>query len=432
MGLMFFLGFVISSHYSNHFLPVFIAIAYIGFHHFNTEGKLGKLSRVSLIYMFIASVVAFTAYSYKYYAPRDWDYTCFYLYGNVAAKGMNFYNPSDYLAILKTLNIPIKLSDEFMREVVDVGCPYPPPTLLLFSILGFFSYGNALIIWTIINNIFLAGCIVLIKNIFFNRKGFEGIMISTIIVLAFNSVLITILLSQILFILLFFLLLFYKYKDKPTGGIFLAIAIFIKPFAAILFLYLIIKRQKKAVSYFFLSCLIICSITALIFGIYPFIEYFLNNPTLREPEWLFTEEVNQSLLAKLYRSLPNNKSLAKIIYLLGSSVLAIMFGGIIYQNKNDKDLNGVFFVILLAVSLIIYPSGMNTYPVVHLISILILINYIRRIDSSALFIFLFYQVSYLGLFYINIFLLTTCLMVIYWEKIDFIYLGVRNSIKTGT
>ena len=61
-----------------------------------------------------------------------------------------------------------------------------------------------------------------------------------------------------------------------------------------------------------------------------------------------------------------------------------------------------------------------------------LLNYLKRLDTSALVIFLFFLVSYAGLFYLNIFLLITCLIIIYWEKVDFFYYGVRDSIKTGT
>ncbi|MEL4457157.1 glycosyltransferase family 87 protein [Lutimonas vermicola] len=433
LGLILILGFGYCRLFNaDSFIPVFTLIAYVSFHKFKNEGKIGNLSRVSLISIFAASIFAFIAFSYIQYGPRHWDFTCFFLYGNVAAKGMNFYNPSDYHTILTTLNIPFQLNAEFIREVIDVGCPYPPPTLLLFSILGSFSYDNALIIWTLINNLFLLGSIFLIRNLFFKRIGFESIMISTILVLTYSWTANIIFYTQILFILLFFLLLFYKYRDQPFGGVFLAVAIFVKPFAAILFMYLIIKRQDKAILFFILSCLIICSITAMAFGIDPFIEYFLNNPTLREPAWLFTEGNNQSLLAQLFRAMPENKSFAKIIYYIASGVLVFIFGGIIYQNKNSQKMFGIFFVILLTVALIIYPSGQRNYAIVHLLSILILLKYLKKLDTSALLIFLFYLVSYAGLFYINIFLLITCLIIIYWERVDFIYYDLRDSIKTGT
>lgn len=414
------------------FLSVLILIAYVSYHKYNSKDEYGKVIQVSLKAVFAASIIAFTAFTYKSYGPRDWDFTCFYLYGNVAANGMDFYNPEDYYSILKTLHIPIELNAGFYREVIDVGCPYPPPTLLLFSILGFFDYDNALIIWTLLNIVFLIGSIALVRNIFFSSRGIESVMISVTLVLTFHSTLTTIFYSQILFILLFFLLLFYKYRSKPWSGGFLAIAIFLKPFTAILLLYLILARQKKAVLFFIISCLAICLVTGLMFGFQPFIEYIINNPNNRAPELLFTEFNNQSLLAELFRNLPGNKFAAKVLYYLISVFVVFFFGSILYQKRNNTDLYGVYFVVLLAIALLLYPSGQYNYPLVHLVSMLILLNYLKRLDNAALFIFLFYLVSYAGLFYLNLFLLLACVLLINKDRVGFIYFEIRNFLKSGT
>lgn len=429
IGILFFIGFGFSSYFTNNLIPLFVLIAYVSYHLSDRKDNIGNFSYTSLWFIFAASAIAFLAYSYKNYGPRDWDYTCFFLYGNVATKGMDFYNPADYHSILNNLDIPIELNSTFIREVIDVGCPYPPPTLFLFSILGFFSYEKGLIIWTIINYLFLLGSIFLIENIFFNKKGLKGFMVSTILVLSFEATLTTVYFTQILFILLFFLLLFYKNRDKPLGGIFLSIAIFLKPFAAILFLYLLIKKQKMGILFFLLGCLIICLMTATIFGINPFIQYLFNNPALREPDWLFTENINQSLLAELYRNIPEHQLIAKYTYFLLTGMLTLVVGGVIYKNASDKKMNEILVVILLTFVLIIYPSGMSHYLVVHLLSLLILLKHIKRIDTSAILIFLFYVASYAGLFYVNIFLLLICLTIVYWSKINFFYYELKSSIK---
>jgi hypothetical protein len=432
LGFILFLSFGFFSLFAYSFLPVFVLLAYVSYHKFNEAGEIGSISRTTLISLFIASIVAFAAYVFKHYEPRDWDFTCFFIYGNVAVSGLDFYNPKDFHEILKTLQLPITLSDGFMREVIEVGCPYPPPTLLLFSVLGYFSYDDALFIWTCINIIFLISSIFLIRNIFFNTKGYEGIMISTVLVLSFMSTLITIIYSQTLFILLFFLLLFYKFRDKPIAGVFLSVAIFIKPFAGILFFYFIARRLKMTALVFIISSLVISSITALIFGYQPFIEYFLNNPNLREPEWLFTETTNQSLLAELYRNLPDHKSIANLLYITISSIVVATFGTLIFLKKNEIHLHNIFVVIILSVGLIIYPSGQCNYPEVHLISVMILLRYFGRLDTSAFFIFMFYIVSYAGLFYLNLFLLLGSVLLIYKGRSGFIYLEIRNSLKSGT
>lgn len=432
IGLILIVSFGYFSLFAYGFLPVFALIAYVSYHKFTDPGEMGSISRTSLISLFIASVIAFAAYVFKHYGPRDWDFTCFFLYGNVAVSGMDFYNPKDFYEILKTVQIPITLNDGFVREVLEVGCPYPPPTVLLFSILGFFTYNDALLVWTVLNILFLIGSIFLIRDIFFNTKGYSGIMISTILVLSFMSTLITIFYSQTLFILLFFLLLFYKFRDKPIAGVFLSVAIFIKPFAAILFLYFIVRKQKLTASVFIVSSLVISAVTAAIFGIQPFIEYFFNNPNLREPEWLFMETTNQSLLAELYRNLPDNKSVANILYYIISGVFLVSFGSLIFYKKEQLDFQNIFFVIILSVGLIIYPSGQCNYPEVHLISILVLLRYFNRLETSAFFIFLFYLVSYAGLFYLNLFLLLASVMIIFKGRFGFYFFEIRNTLKSGT
>jgi len=432
LGFILISGFGYFSLFAYNFLPLFALIAYISYHKYNDPGVLGSLARTSLVSIFIASIVAFAAYVFKHYGPRDWDFTCFFLYGNVAVSGMDFYNPRDYYEIIKTIKIPITLSNGYVREVLDVGCPYPPPTLLLFSILGFFTYNEALFVWTVINISFLIGSIMLIRDIFFNSKGFSGIMISAVLVLSFMSTLITIFYSQTLYILLFFLLLFYKFRDRPIAGIFLSVAIFIKPFAAILFLYFIARKQKLSASVFIISSLVISSVTALVFGIQPFIEYFFNNPNMRVPESLFVETTNQSLLAELTRQLPDNKSVVDIFYYSISSVLLILFGSLIYYKKDQLNIHNIFFVIILSVGLIIYPSAMGHYPEVHLISLFILLGYLYRLETSAYFVFLFYLVSYAGLFYLNIFLLLVSVIIIFKDRFGFIYFEIRNALKSGT
>jgi hypothetical protein len=168
------------------------------------------------------------------------------------------------------------------------------------------------------------------------------------------------------------------------------------------------------------------------FGFQPFIEYIINNPNNRAPELLFTEFNNQSLLAELFRNLPDNKFAAKVLYYLISGFVVFFFGLILYKKRNNTDLYGVYFVVLLAISLLIYPSGQYNYPLVHLVSMLILLNFHKRLDNAALFIFLFYLVSYAGLLYLNIFLLIASTIIIYKNKFESLYSEIRTSVKSGT
>jgi hypothetical protein len=61
-------------------------------------------------------------------APREWDFSCFWLYGHVAAAHQNIYDP----AVFARFASPFAPSDEFRAAVLAVGFPYPPPTIALF------------------------------------------------------------------------------------------------------------------------------------------------------------------------------------------------------------------------------------------------------------------------------------------------------------
>ncbi len=429
IGILLFLGFGYFFIAYRSFLPLFICLAYISFYKYNEKNENTKIFRFSFLMLFIASVIAYTIFTIKYFHPGEWDFTCFYLYGKVAVAGLNFYSPHDYYSIIKSVDLPMPLSNEFAREMLDVGCPYPPPTLLLFSTLGFFSFGNAFIFWFLLNHFFLLGSIVLIKNIFFEKTKYLGIMMAVILLATFNATLLTNSYAQILFILLFTLLMAYKYREKPISGLYLALAIFLKPFIVILFFYYIITGKFRSAGVFILSCIGICFITFVFFGYQPFSEYIINNPTLREPDWLFTEGTNQSLLAELLRSLPGNQSIARMLYVSISFILLAMTTILIYKNKLNKKKYDVFFPILLAFSLIVYPSGQYNYPIVHILSILILLTYFRRLEVAALLVFAFYMVSYAGLLYVNIFILTVSVIILYKEKFTGIYQDISASLK---
>src|SRR5450755_4478166 len=67
------------------------------------------------------------------HVPREGDYACFWLYGHIAAAHQNIYDP----AVFARFASPFTPSDEFRAAVLNVGFPYPPPTIALFLPLGF-------------------------------------------------------------------------------------------------------------------------------------------------------------------------------------------------------------------------------------------------------------------------------------------------------
>jgi len=234
--------------------------------------------------------------------PGIWDYTAFYLYGKTASSVLNFYLPESFQQVFNTLNLPFTDLKGFVPEVVAVGFPYPPPTILYFIPLGYFSYNTAFFYWTAFNLISLFGSMFLAFSLFFKKEGLKGILLVLILFCIHSQVVFTLICSQTNFILLFLLLLMKKYSNSRFAGIILVIAFFTKPYMIIFGLFLILTRNWKAIIYFILGAAIISIITMLIIGPDTFFTYFTNNPTLRIPVKVFSEDVNQSLHAVLLRA----------------------------------------------------------------------------------------------------------------------------------
>ena len=304
--------------------------------------------------------------AYRIHQPRVWDFTAFYLYGKVAALGYNFYIPENFSMVFNGLNLPFQASQltHFMESLVDVGFPYPPPTMLYFMPLGFLTYETALVIWTLFILLFLFADIYLIYNQFFSEYKFYGIILITILFLIYPMVKFTMYCAQTNFIVLFFLLLMKRYSNHKFAGILLALAFLTKPFMLIFGLYFVLSGKWKAITYFIISGIILSAISLIVFGSDTFVSYFLNNATQRIPAWQYSEDVNQSLHAVLLRT--NLITLDKpLIYLIISATLlgmTILFSRyLLKRNMNDN-----VWALLLLVGLLVYPGTLNYYGVVLL------------------------------------------------------------------
>ena len=296
--------------------------------------------------------------------PRIWDFTAFYLYGKVAANGFNFYEPQSFQIVFNNLHLPFTNFEGIVGQVVNVGFPYPPPTILYFAPLGFLSFNTAVLLWTIFILLFLFGSIYIVYDQFLKEYKLNGLMLITTMFFLWPPVRETILYSQTNFIALFFLLLMYKYSDKKFSGIFLALAFFTKPYMIIFTLFFLLRKQWKTLIYFTVTTIIFTAITFFIFGKSPFISYIYNNPTKRLPNAQFSEDINQSLHAVLLRA--NTITMDKpqeYFYIMGCifllSAVYILF---LLRRK----LYDYIWAVLLLVALLVYPGTLSYYGVLLL------------------------------------------------------------------
>jgi hypothetical protein len=89
-----------------------------------------------------------------------------------------------------------------------------------------------MICWSIVNVCFAFGSIYFIYDLFLRKYKLNGLILVTTLFLFLKPVLDTISFLQTNFIALFYLLLIKKYSDKKIAGVFVALAIFTKPYMA--------------------------------------------------------------------------------------------------------------------------------------------------------------------------------------------------------
>ena len=398
--------------------PYFVCVLAIAtsacFYYLISEKKTpNKIIKGIFYFVFIIVSLRFAGgVIYRSYHPVTWDFACFYLYGKVAAGGYNFYSPEIFHHVFNSLNLQYLNIGGFSAEVLNVGFPYPPPTILYFAPLGFLTIKAALLVWTIFNLFFVAGCIYLIYQMFFKKYLMNGLILVCSLFFMLWPSLMTVSSSQTNFILLFLLLLMKKYSDKKSAGIFLALAIFTKPYMIIFGLYFLFRMKWKTIIYFIISALVLVGITIGIFGTAPFIDYLFENPIQRLPQYVFLEDAYQSLYAVLTRSniiTPENP--LTYLYIM-STIILLTLSYLFYLAK--KKMNEFILPTLLLIGLLIYPGMLYHYGVLLLF---IIYQFFDRDNPLALnryinicIVGIFYFLSTFSLFSSILFLL---ILIIY-------------------
>ena len=416
----------------------FIAIlACICFYLLNGQVKISKRAIWAIYFVILAAMAASFFYKIGYTITHTqfWDFTCFYLYGKVSSAGYNFYSPENFHTVFNSLHLPAILNSSnesyagFINDCVNIGFPYPTPTILYFVPLGFLSYQTALVVWMLFISSFAFACIYLIYLLFFKDYKLNGLMLVSILFFTLPQTRGTIFYTQTNFILLFLLLLMNKYSDKKWAGIFLAIAFFTKPYMLIFIIYFIIRKNWGAILFFILSAAALAGCVLAIFGLSPFQNYLFNNHASRYTKSVFFEANNQSLHSVLLRnhliSVDNPQA-----YMYLSIAILILTGIFLLYLLKKKLYNNIFSVLLL-ISLAIYPGTLDHYGVILLFIIFQFFNLKNSLGLKPYWcifaIGLFYCMSSFSLFLTICFLLIFLVYKSFKPTVDFKHLALNHA-----
>lgn len=302
--------------------------------------------------------------------PHEWDYACFWLYGHVAAARANVYDP----AAFAHLPAPFTFSDEFRRAVLDVGFPYPPPTIALFYPLGFISSVPAgLALWYGVQFAALAGAAWVLGRALWPEQSWRGPALVLGIAAALPASLMNVGDAQTNFIALLLVALAFASLGTPRGAVWSALVIWVKPYAAALLIADLAQRNWRRLAA--AAAVLAASLAASIVLVGPaaFATYLRSNPAGREPAFAFVEVVNQSLLAVVLRlggTLPDHVSaLHEPLYLVAAALLAIATLALCARPNVPVD---AAFAASLLLGLIVYPGALSSYGVVLLVPLLVL------------------------------------------------------------
>ncbi|MBZ0280909.1 MAG: DUF2029 domain-containing protein [Anaerolineae bacterium] len=325
----------------------------------------------------------------NYLIPPDFDLKWFWLKGRIGIQRLNFYQ-SEYARELAQNYAP---GEELMAELVFW---YPPPTMLFIAPMGLFDLQPGILFWYAVQIALLVVDIVLIWRLFLKDSGWVGLFFTSAMMLMLYPAIYTISLGQTSFQLLLFVLLFWRDRDHPRAGLWIALGVFTKPLFAVVFLYLLLRRRWRVFGASIISMALISLVTIVIFGAETFFSYFTGNALGQTPDFMYTEMVNQSLLAGIIRGtgydLTQNAALLNPIFIVVGLALTAVTAWIVWRLKprhEDWALVLPFMLILL-----LYPASLLTYSVLLILPIFLLISSRAQIPGKAVGVVVLLTVLY--------------------------------------
>jgi len=354
---------------------------------------------------------------------EQWDFMCFYMQGLLGVHKLDFYDPNSFNILFHKIDFPYTYDNEFKVEIIDVGFLSPPITMLIYAPLALLNYHTSKTIFSLLIFVFIIANAVTANIVFVKKeRSIYSFLLFFIIIILLPGTNLTIEYCQTNFFILFFLLLVLQNINKPISGLYLALSLIIKPITGILILFFIFNKNWKSVLYFGATGIVLLLITGTIWGFHNITGFFLSPPTNRLPQYLYEQDINQSLISFFNRNLKIyglSQNIVNISYYLVAGILVwVTYSASKKLYKANVYLS--FFPYLLCM-LMIYPSSLSHYMV--LLSPLLIYFLTLKIDTKYFWILLLPALSFArtGVFFTYFIL---------WSIL--IYIGISNLMTIRT
>ncbi len=388
------------------YVVLFVLIQFL-----NQREKLRSQAQSALLGILLFFIVHFLYHlAINYEEIREWDFICFYMFGKVGAAGSDFYDPQVFAHALNELGLQSRVGSNFIKEIVEVGFWYPPPSMFLFLPLGALDLQTGYIIWQSVFIFFLLIDVYLLIRFYGKaelKKQDPVIGLGFLLIMVFPNLTISAFYAQTAPLFLFLLIFLIRYRDHWRSGVLLALLVVIKPLAAVLLLYFLFLGKWKPILAAATTGMLILGMTVLAFGVEPLITYFKSPPTDRIPDFVYNEYFSWfAVLKRLQVRFPAYLSVGflKILQYGGTLLfLAITFFASRRLNKTSPQLA---FMIFLPLAMLVYPASLNQYSIMTLPVVMALFNEgtIKYGRWTLGLIFLFFGLCFYSFFLYNLLL----------------------------
>ena len=318
--------------------------------------------------------------------PREWDFLAYYLWSRLAGSDLPIYSPESSQTVLSGLQLPISPTADFLSVVVLVGPNQTPAALLWYRLLiADRSFETAHVIWMVVNIGFLGVCCFLLARCL--GKGPPTTVPLLFPVIAFAPVTGTIIfLSQTAFVIMALIAAAWLSLERARAGAFLALGSLLKPIVGLVGLYFLIRRRLKPI----IAAIGIGTGSLLLSGLFVGMnevpKYFKGDFVSRTPLWVFSESINQSLLAVILRFHAPTASSSKPVFdpvFLGVA-LTLILATVALGWREMPNQNRLVFLHVLTLALLIYPGTLQFYSFFLFLPWLYLASHARREGIPAI------------------------------------------------
>ncbi len=303
---------------------------------------------------------------------REGDFLGFWINGHVAAAGHNFYDP----AFGRALARPFTISEEFRREIIDIGFWYPPPSIFVFLPLAAFANPHqALAVWYVFQTLALLAAIVVLARGFLRADGATGIVFLAALVLMLPATQLTVWYAQTTFLALLFTALFWNARKSATGGVWLALAACVKPFAGALAVVLLLRRRMRALAGTVVAAIVVSIATLVAFGLGTFLTFFRGRTDAHIPPIVYSEISNESLLGFIVRVAHgvNGDHLSHFSVTAFAAMALVLTAITLWLCLRAREADDqVVLSMMLSLALLIYPVSQVFYSVLLIVPALVL------------------------------------------------------------